>query len=193
MSHCDTVNAGILEMNGMVYFFALLLVVVLLISWAATLIGMPGNWLIVLAAAVYAYCIPVDSHVAIGWGVVATLVVLAALGEGVELLAGVMGTARVGASRRSAILALLGSFAGAMLGIVIGLPIPLIGSFVATLLFASLGAMAGGMLGERWAGRNIGASWQVGEAAFWGRLAGTLGKVLIGAIMVATVVAAMVL
>ncbi len=174
----------------MVYFFALLLLVVLLMSWTTTLLGLPGNWLIVLATAVYAYFTPEGSRLAIGGGVVVTLLVLAALGEGVELLAGVWGTARVGASRRSAVLALLGSLIGAVVGMFLGLPIPLVGPFVAAVLFACLGAMGGAMLGERWAGKKLDATWQAGRAAFWGRLAGTLGKSLIGAVMVATVIAA---
>jgi uncharacterized protein len=60
-------------------------------------------------------------------------------------------------------------------------------------LFAGLGAMAGAMLGEVWAGRKLDASWKIGTAAFRGRLMGTLGKMLIGGLIVAMVVAALVL
>jgi len=38
----------------MAIFFALLLILVLLACWAFTLMGMPGNWLMVAATAVYA-------------------------------------------------------------------------------------------------------------------------------------------
>jgi hypothetical protein len=48
------------------------------------------------------------------------------------------------------------------------------------------------MLGELWAGKNLDASWRIGQAAFWGRLAGTLGKMLVGIVMVAVVVVALV-
>jgi uncharacterized protein YqgC (DUF456 family) len=172
--------------------FAMLLIVVLLAGWLLTLLGMPGNWLMVVATAIYAYLTRAQSHAAVGWKVVALLVVLAALGEVIELMAGATGAARAGGTRRAAILALIGSIGGAIFGIVVGLPIPLAGPIVAALLFAGLGAMAGAILGEMWAGRNLDASWQVGRAAFWGRLLGTLGKLLIGAVMVAIVLAALI-
>ena len=39
----------------------------------------------------------------------------------------------------------------------------------------------------------MGTSWRIGKAALWGRLAGTLGKMLLGAVMIVVVVAAMLL
>ena len=87
----------------------------------------------------------------------------------------------------------MGSIVGAVVGLFVGLPIPLAGSVIAALLFAGLGTMAGAMLGEVWAGRNLGASWPVGTAAFRGRLLGTLGKFLVGGLIVVTVVVALVL
>ena len=172
-------------------FFALLLIVVLLASWVLTVLGMPGNWLMVMATATYAYFVPADSSAAMGWKVVVALAVLASLGEILELLAAAAGTVRAGGSRRGAALALLGSIIGGLLGIVIGLPIPLVGSLLAVLFFAGLGAAAGAILGEISAGKNMATSWRISKAAFWGRLAGTLGKMLVGAVMVAVVAAAL--
>ena len=177
----------------MTLLIALLLIVVLLASWALTLVSLPGNWLMVTATALYAYLMPAKSPVAIGWKTVVAILVLAALGEVVELLAGAAGAARAGGTRRGAALALVGSIVGAVVGLFVGLPIPLAGSVIAALLFAGLGAMAGAMLGEVWAGRNLGASWPVGTAAFRGRLLGTLGKMLIGGLIVAVIIAALVL
>ncbi len=105
-----------------------------------------------------------------------TVVVLAVLGEIIELAAGALGVARTGGSRRSAMLALAGSLVGSVLGVVVGVPIPVVGSVIAAVLFAGMGAMAGAILGELSVGRTPGDGWQVGKAAFWGRLAGTLGK-----------------
>jgi hypothetical protein len=51
--------------------------------------------------------------------------------------------------------------------------------------------MAGAAIGETWKGRGTDASWQIAKAAFWGRLWGTLGKLLIAAAMIAVVVVAM--
>ncbi len=59
---------------------------------------------------------------AIGWKVVVALVVLAMLGEILELLAAAGGTARAGGSRRGAALALVGSIIGGLLGVFIGVP-----------------------------------------------------------------------
>ncbi len=42
---------------------------------------------------------------------------------------------------------------------------------------------------EGWKGRSLEHGWQVGQAAFWGRLPGTVGKLAAGAAIVALVVA----
>ena len=88
-------------------------------------------------------------------------------------------------------MALAGSIIGGIVGIFVGVPIPLIGSLVAVVLFAGLGAMAGAILGETWAGQDVDTSWRIARLAFWGRLAGTLGKIIVGAVMIAVVVVAM--
>jgi uncharacterized protein len=177
----------------MTLFLAILLIVVLLICWMMSLLGMPGNWLIVAFTALYSYFVSTTSSEAIGWRVVGLLIVLAAIGEIVELLVGVAGTAKAGGSIRSNVLALFGSITGSILGVFIGLPIPLVGPIFAALLFAALGAMVGAFIGETWAGKTSVDSWQVGKAAFIARLLGTLGKMLIGAVMVAVVLAALLL
>ena len=46
------------------------------------------------------------------------------------------------------------------------------------------------ILGETWAGRNMHTSWRIAKLAFWGRLAGTRGKIILGAVMIVIVVAA---
>jgi hypothetical protein len=168
----------------MAILFALLLILILLACWFVTMLGMPGNWLMVAATALYACLVPAQSRVALGWKTVLALLVLAALGEIVELLAGALGAARAGGSRRGAVMALAGSILGGLLGIIVGLPIPLVGSILAAVLFAALGALAGAVLGETWSGKGPSASWQIAKVAFWGRLKGTLGKLLIGAIMI---------
>ena len=70
-----------------------------------------------------------------------------------------------------------------ILGAVVGLPIPIIGSAVGALIGGALGAAAGAALGEDWSGRDLDASVTVGVAAFWGRILGTAGKVCVGATM----------
>jgi len=51
--------------------------------------------------------------------------------------------------------------------------------------------MAGALLGETWSGKGPAASWRIAKRAFQGRLAGTLAKMLLGALMIAVVVVAM--
>ncbi len=174
----------------MIVLFATILVVLLVAFWALNLVGLPGNWLILLAAVFYAALIPAEARLDLSWPLVGLLCVLAVAGELIEFATGALGASKVGGSRRSAVLALLGSLGGSILGLFVGLPIPIIGPLVAVLVLASLGAMAGALVGESWKGRSLAESWKVGEAAFWGRLFGTLGKLMIGAVMVALAVAA---
>ena len=177
----------------MTVVFALLLILVLLACWFLTLLGLPGNWLMVAATTAYAYLVPTQSVAALGWKTVVALLVLAALGEMVELLAGAVGTVGAGGSRRGAVLALAGSVIGGILGMVFGLPVSVIGSILAAVLFAAMGATTGAILGETWSGKGLKASWRIGKAAFWGRLAGTLSKMLLGATIILVVVVAMLL
>jgi uncharacterized protein YqgC (DUF456 family) len=113
------------------------------------------------------------------------------MGEVVELLAGAVGAAKAGGSKRGAALALAGSIIGGVVGLFVGLPVPMVGSILAAVLFAALGAMVGAIIGETWTGKRLDASWRVAKAAFWGRLTGTLCKLLVGAAMIAVVVVAM--
>jgi hypothetical protein len=66
-----------------------------------------------------------------------------------------------------------------------------VGNLIAVILFASVGALGGAMLGEYWKGRDWHTTWKVGQAAFWGRLAGTVGKIAVGSVIVVLVLAAL--
>jgi uncharacterized protein YqgC (DUF456 family) len=172
---------------------AVLLGIVLLVSWLAQVVGLPGNWLIVAAAAIYAWLAPADSTLALGWRVVAILVAIALVGELLEFLAGALGARSAGGSRRGTVLAIVGSLVGGVVGLFVGVPIPVIGSLVSAVLFGGLGALAGAMLGETWKGRDFDTSLQVGKAAFIGRLLGTVAKVAVCTLMVVVVCGAMLL
>jgi len=172
--------------------WALLLMLVLMLGWVLTALGLPGTWLMVAAAAVYAALMPVGGPAAISWGVVLAMGLLALAGEAVEFAAGAWGAVKGGGSKRGAALALLGSGAGGILGLFVGLPVPVVGSLLAAVLFASAGAMLGAVAGESWKGRDMGQGWRVGKAAFWGRLWGTAAKVGIGTVMLIVAIAALV-
>jgi uncharacterized protein len=177
------------EPGTMTFLWALLFVLAVLVFWSLNLLGLPGNWLIVAATVLYAWLIAEGSSGMMRWTAVAIVASLALVGELVELGASAAGVRRVGGSRRGAVLALIGSVVGAMTGLFVGIPIPVIGSVIAALLFAGLGALLGAMLGELTAGRSIADSWKIGQAAFWGRLFGTLAKALIGAVMAGVAIA----
>lgn len=163
---------------------AVALTLVALLGWVTNILGLPGNWLIVAIAA-GSWLLASDlqrSHVTLG--PVIAIVVAACLGEILEFVAGALGASRMGGSRRGTVLAIGGSIAGAIVGLFMGslVPIPIIGPVIVSLMFGAGGAFAGAVAGERWAGRDWNGSIQIGNAAFWGRLLGTVGKAVCGTI-----------
>jgi uncharacterized protein YqgC (DUF456 family) len=171
----------------MSFFWALVFVVAVLLFWFTNLLGLPGNWLIVATAALYAWLLP---GAAVGWPVTGVVTGLALVGELVEFAASAAGVKRSGGSGCGAVLALVGSVIGAITGMFVGIPIPVVGSLVAALLFGGLGALCGAIVGETLMGRSLPASWNTGVAAFWGRLLGTFAKAIIGAVMAGIAIAA---
>lgn len=169
------------------------ILLLLLVGWVMTLLSLPGTWLILVGAAAYAYFVPGDWRIAISWMLVAILLGLAIIGELLESLAVAVGAGKAGGSKRAAVLALVGSIAGGVLGGILGVPVPVFGPLIALLIGASFGAMAGAMLGEYWKGRSADFGWEVGKAAFWGRLLGTFAKIIVASIMVAVVLLALVI
>lgn len=172
---------------------ALVLAVLTAVGWFLQLLGLGGNWVIVGSAAAYSLVVPQDSAGAISFTTIGILLALAIVGEVIEFAAGAAGVAKVGGSRRSAVLALVGSIAGGIVGIFVGLPVPLVGSILAAVLFAAAGAMVGAFLGESWKGRDFDTSLEVGKAAFVGRVLGTLAKMIVSSIMVAVTLVAIVI
>jgi uncharacterized protein YqgC (DUF456 family) len=162
-------------------------------AWVLQALGLPGNWLIVASVAAYALWWPVEGRLAIGWNTVIALTVLAIVGEFAELAAGAAGVAKAGGSRRGAVLAILGSIVGSTLGVCVGIPIPIVGSLVAAVAFGAIGALVGAIVGEQWKGRDIDASFEIGKAAFVGRVLGTVAKLAVCSIMVIVTLAALVL
>lgn len=151
--------------------------------WIATLLGLPGNWGLVLLGGLLAYFVPESLHPAVGIPILVTIVLAALVGELLEFLAGAMGVNQMGGSKRGAALALIGSIAGAIVGVVVGVPIPIIGSLIAALLFGGIGALVGAVAGERWAGKDWEQSFRIGWGALWGKLLGTLLKTICGSAM----------
>ena len=172
--------------------WAILLVAVLFAGWGLNLFGLPGNWVNLAAVASYAWLFPVGQRLSISGWVVGVVLLLAVLGEVLELVAGAAGAARsapAGERRAGA-----GRFVGRQLT----------GRRDRFAHSADRlrdrdrpgrrsGGLGGAMLGEWWKGRSLDTSWQVGQAAFWGRLLGTAGKLTAGAAIVAVVLAGLAL
>ena len=167
------------------------LIAALFCGWVLTLVGLPGNWLMVAAVAIYAAVIPAHLAVAIGWGVVATVAALAALGEIGESVAGAAGTLSAGGSRRAAIAALVGSIVGGLLGALLGMPLLPLGSLLAAVLLSGCGALIGAVLAEMSLGTDPGSSLRIGGAAMLARLVGTAGKMLVASMIVAVTLASL--
>lgn len=140
----------------LLYVLATLLIV---IGIAGTILpAVPGVPLVFAGMLVAAWT---GDFVQIGWPTLTILGVLTALALLVDLLAGLLGAKRVGASGWALFGAALGTVVGMFLGI-IGL---------------ILGPFVGAVLGELIAGSNLRRSTTVGMGAWLGFLFGTLAKI----------------
>jgi uncharacterized protein len=169
------------------YTWAVLLVLGNLGALAATVMALPGNWIIVGLTALFAWLIHDASDSGVHWITVGALLFLATVGEVVEFAAGAAGAARSGGSRRGMFLAIVGTLLGSMVGVAAGsflIPIFLLGSVLGAVGGGALGAFVGAYLGESWKGRSDDQRLAVSKAAFVGRLLGTVGKLWVGAVMV---------
>jgi uncharacterized protein YqgC (DUF456 family) len=165
------------------YFLAVALLALFNFCCAGlNLLAVPGNWLLLAASALFAWLLRTDGR-ELSWESIVVLGLLALAGEAFELLAGTAGAARHGASSRGLILSVVGSLVGSILGAGAGLPVPVLGPALGALAGGALGALAGAAIGEHWRGSTADQSWTVGQAAFWGRLWGTVGKLIVGLIM----------
>jgi uncharacterized protein YqgC (DUF456 family) len=142
---------------------AALIALGLLAAMLPVLPGIPlvfaGIWLI---AAADRY-----RHVGLGW--LLGIALIGAVALVLDLLAGVLGAKRVGASRR----ALWGALLGTVVGIFFGLPGVLLGPFI------------GAVLGELAAGNSVLRSTHVGVSAWIGLIFGTIIKLVASLTMLA--------
>jgi hypothetical protein len=176
-----------MESAWVYYPSAVLLVLICVGAWLLTLLTAPGNWMIVGLAALFAWLFSADAGHGISWTTVAVLVGLAAAGELFEFGASAVGAAKQGASRRAVILSLVGALVGSAVGLFAGVPIPVVGPLLMAVLGGAAGAFIGAYVGETWKGRTSAESVAVGQGAFVGRIWGTVGKLAVGAVMLAIV------
>src|SRR3989441_11954768 len=115
-------------------------------------LGLPGLWLIVVAAVGYGWAPGFHS---IGLVTIAVVLGLALLGELFEFWLGYGLTRRYGGSKRAGWGSLLGGLAGA----VVGVPVPLIGSVIGAILGSFAGALVFEYAGSGGAGTAVHAGW----------------------------------
>ncbi len=176
-----------MDADWVYYLWALLLVATSLLAWLLNLVTLPGNWIVVGAVALFAWLLPEAAGRGITWTTVFVLLGLAVAGEVVEFVAGAAGAARQGASRRAIVLSIVGAIVGSIVGLGVGTPIPILGSLIMAVLGGAVGAFAGAYLGEVWKGRDEPERLAAGRGAFFGRIWGTVGKLAVGAVMLAIV------
>src|SRR5690606_7443794 len=105
--HLRSLAARFRESFTMEYVWATLLGITAVAGWGLNIIGIPGNWITVGAAILYAALMPPDTRVSLTWTTVIALVVLAIVGELVEFAAGAAGASKAGGSKRGAVLSLI--------------------------------------------------------------------------------------
>lgn len=157
-----------------------LLVTLCVAAWISNFVTLPGNWIAALLVAIYFFAVPQGERISIGWLEVFGVIAFALLGEILEFAAAALGAKKAGGSTRATVFAVIGSMIGAMVGVFFGIPVPIIGNVIGALLFGALGATGGAMLGEWMGGKQWKETLPVGNAAFWGRLLGTVGKLFAG-------------
>ncbi len=150
-----------------------LVALVCLLGVLLTVVRMPGTWLIVATALGYSWW----SDWPGAWlTIVLVLAGAAAVGELVELLASILVSRKVGASKTSAWGGLIGGFVGMA---VLSVPIPIIGIVIGALL----GCFAGATLGELLATRKVAQGAKVGVFAAVGFAIGAATKLAIAMAM----------
>ncbi|GAB5440416.1 MAG: hypothetical protein Fues2KO_07650 [Fuerstiella sp.] len=138
---------------------------------------LPGNWLMVGSLCVFMLVVGPTAGPSLTTLIV--VVVLAIVGELVELLTGSAAAKKMGASRRAMMLSLIVSVTGAIVGTFV-VPIPVVGSAIGAVGGAALGAFVGAWVGEAWKGTQVAQRGLISHAAMKGRLLGMLGKLAIG-------------
>ncbi len=139
--------------------------------------GLPGIWLMGLAALSMRLWRPELAE----WWVIGATLGIALVGEVLEFVAGAAGARKAGGSKRSAMGALVGGVVGALAGTVL-IPIPLVGTILGSALGSAAGAVGLELTLPKSPGvARLGAAHhgRIGIAAFVGRLAATLIKVVL--------------
>lgn len=177
-------------------WIAFVVAVLVFVAGAASvflvMIGLPGTWLLLALAGLIELAdslyLPADASTTFSWWLLLACVILAGIGELLELGAGAIGAKRAGSSRRGMIASVLGGVIGAIVGAPFGL---IIGSFVGAVLGTFIGAVVGEMTAKD---TRIEQTIRPATGATIGRILGTLSKLPVAiAVWIALTVAAFIL
>jgi hypothetical protein len=150
-----------------------LVVLIQLVALVMIPLGLPGT--LVQVAVVIAVTILSDGTW-LSWSLVGWFVVLAALAEGVDVLAGMWGARRFGGGSRAAWGALIGGLLGAFLG---NIPVPVVGAVIASFI----GTFIGAIVGEMSARGETAPDLRVGMGAVVGRALSVAFKLGVGCLI----------
>ena len=162
----------ILEIFGHILFW-----IVMLVGIAVIPFGIPGTFVIVANALVFAWLTDFSE---VTWKFVGLLLLIALAVEVLEFFIGAATAGKYGASKLGMLGAIVGGFLGAIWGSGI---VPLLG----TLLGAFAGAFAGATLFEYINTKDFEKSLRVGFGAFLGTVGGKLTKIAVAVAMVVMV------
>ena len=152
-------------------------------AWLANLFALPGNWLIVALAAIFAFTFPVSAGRGIHWATVGVGVGLAIVGELVELAAGAAGRGRQAPAAGPWCWPCSARWSAACWARSWRSPFPSSDRSSGPWAAGALGAFAGAYIGETAIGRSTEQSLAAGKGAMIGRLLGTASKLVIGVVL----------
>lgn len=150
----------------MIIFMLVSLVVLSLAGMLLAVVQLPGTWMILISAIGYDWYFDWQRF---GWKWLVGLGLLAVAAEVVDSLASVVAAQRAGASRRAAVGALIGGFAGMLL---LSVPVPVVGTVIGGLF----GCFAGALGAEMTKRNDFAAGAKVGLFATIGRIIGLVAK-----------------
>lgn len=157
----------------MPYLWSVLLVLLNALWLVLVVFGLPGNWLIVISACLFAWWRAEDGVFSLY--TLFFITALAVLGEVVEFFSGLAGAQKAGSGWRGSLGALVGALTGAILGTFL-IPIPLFG----TLIGSCVGAGIGAWVLELLSGRRMKELARLAAGAGLGRFLGTTTKIALG-------------
>jgi len=138
-----------------------------------TLLALPGLWVMIAAAILYAWY---TAGQYISWWTIAIMAALALVAELIEFFGGSRGAKKAGGSKRAAWGALIGGIVGA---IVLTISVPIIG----TTIGLCIGVFAGALIGEMTVRREGDHLMRVGFAAAKAQVIAIVIKLLFGVTM----------